>query len=62
MGDGEGCPPPIDECVVAFFSRSHPLATANVDAYDDVRRDGSKPFDELGREPSFLYASRTVPR
>jgi hypothetical protein len=36
MGDGEGSPPLVDECVVAFFPRSHPPAAANVAADDDV--------------------------
>ena len=50
MGDGEGRPSLVDECVIAFSPRSHPPAAASVCADDDVRRDGSEPLDELVRD------------
>jgi hypothetical protein len=49
MGDGEGRPPLVDECVLAFSPRSHPPVAANVGADDDVRRDGSEPLDKVDR-------------
>jgi hypothetical protein len=50
MGDGKCHPPLVDECGVAFFPRSHPLAVVSVVADDDVQRDGSKALDEVGRD------------
>jgi hypothetical protein len=50
IGDGEGCPPLVDECIVAEFSGSHPSAATSVDADDDVGRDGTELVDVFGRD------------
>ena len=51
MSDGEGRPPLVDVCVIAFSHRSHPPVAASVGGDDDVRRDFSEPPDEIMRDP-----------
>jgi hypothetical protein len=50
MGDGEGCPPLVDECIVDDFPGSHPPVATSVAADNDVGRDGTEPVDEFGRD------------
>jgi hypothetical protein len=41
MGDDEGCPPLVDECIVAYFPGSYPPAATSVAVDEDVGRDGT---------------------
>jgi hypothetical protein len=50
LDDGKGCPLLVVECIVTDFLVSRPLAATSVVADDDVGRDGTEPFDELGRD------------
>jgi hypothetical protein len=51
MSDGEGRPPLVDVCVIAFSHCSHPLVAASVAGDDDVRRNFSEPPDKIMRDP-----------
>lgn len=50
MGDGEGRPPLVDECIIAFSPRSHPPIASGVGGDDDVGRNFSEPLDESFRD------------
>jgi hypothetical protein len=54
MGDGERRPPLVDECVIAFFPRSHPSIASIVGGDDDIGRDFFEPLDEslMDHEPT----------
>ena len=50
MGDGEGRPSLVDECVIVFSPRSHPPVASGVGGDDDVGRYFSEPLDESFRD------------